>query len=102
MLDDNLKVLSRRINDLEIELQDRKEKVKIVQKQYEEIQQELQGVYDKEGKARNEIVSQMRGALEEKDSENQRLILERQNSDHKWHTEIEQVKSQQRNELELI
>jgi len=37
MLDDNLKVLSRRINDLEIELQDKKDKVKIVQKQYEEI-----------------------------------------------------------------
>ena len=70
MLDDNLKVLSRRINDLEIELQDKKDKIKIVQKQNEEIQHELQAVYDKEGKARNEIVSQMRGALEEKDCEN--------------------------------
>ena len=52
MLDDNVRVLGRRINDLEIELSDKKDKIKTLKKQCEDLQSELDGIWDAQSKTR--------------------------------------------------
>jgi len=46
MLDENLKVLSRRMNDLEIELVDYKEKAGNLQRVNAETEAKLENIYD--------------------------------------------------------
>lgn len=45
MLDDNLRVLGRRVNDLELELTERKEKVHQLEKEKRDMQEKLGSIY---------------------------------------------------------
>ena len=46
MLDENLRVLSRRMNDLEIELSDKKDKIKTLERANVQSTSELEKIYD--------------------------------------------------------
>jgi uncharacterized protein YoxC len=44
MLDDNLRVLSRRINDLELDVQDKKEKISVLVHEKQDLQESLNSI----------------------------------------------------------
>ena len=46
MLDENLRVLSRRINDMEVELTDKKEKIRNLEKANIDVQSRLDSIHD--------------------------------------------------------
>lgn len=48
MLDENLRVLSRRMNDLEIELSDKKDKIKTLERANVQSTSELEKIYDEQ------------------------------------------------------
>lgn len=102
MLDENLRVLTRRINDLEIELSDKKEKVGKLERAAAHSQAQLDAVYDRQQKAKNDLDIQWRERLQERESEIRRLKEEAVGVNLKHDTNLDQLKAQQRVELETI
>jgi len=45
MLDDNLRILGRRVNDLELELTDKKERISILERERKELSDKLTSIY---------------------------------------------------------
>ena len=60
MLDENLRVLSRRLNDLEIELADKKDKCITMERANASTKAELEKIYDEQTQVRVELEQQMR------------------------------------------
>jgi AAA+ superfamily predicted ATPase len=79
MLDDNMRVLGRRVNDLEIDLNDKKDRIKVMRNQNEELQVKLDSIYEEQAASRQNLEKQMMNALEMKDQDIRRLQSERQN-----------------------
>ena len=102
MLDDNVRVLGRRINDLEIENTDKKDKIRTLKKQLETQQMELDSIYDTQSKAREDLDAQITRTVDLKDQEIRRLKTERQNAELKRETEGDHLKTQHKHELEMI
>ena len=67
MLDENLRVLSRRMNDLEIELSDKKDKIKTLERANVQSTSELEKIYDEQTQIRVELEKSMRQRIDEKD-----------------------------------
>ena len=55
MLDENLRVLSRRLNDLEIELSDKKDKCITMERAHISTKAELDKIYDEQTQIRVEL-----------------------------------------------
>lgn len=66
MLDENLRVLGRRINDLELELEDKKDQNKALQNELDLQKQMLNKVSNKNDTVREEIQEEMNIKFEEK------------------------------------
>ena len=60
MLDENLRVLGRRINDLELELQEKKERLAMLRKEKEELVNVLDKIDNEHQGLRGEIEDEMR------------------------------------------
>ena len=102
MLDDNLRVLSRRMNDLEIELADRKDKMRNLEHNSDKTKNELDVIYEEQTLIRQDMEKEMRSRIDEKDKDVRRVREESQSLRHKHEAEIEMHKQQNRNDLETI
>ena len=102
MLDENLRVLSRRMNDMEIELTDKKEKVKTLERANVQTQVQFDCIYEEQTNIRQDFEKQMRQTLDAKEKEMRRLREEKQQIQHKADAEMELLKTQNKNELEMI
>ena len=102
MLDDNLRVLTRRLNDLEIELADKNDKLRTLERQHNETKTAYDCIYDEQTQIRLDAEQEMRKRIDAKEAENRRVREEAQNIHHKHEAEIEQIKSQNKHDLEMI
>ena len=102
MLDENLRVLSRRMNDLEIEISDKKDKIKTLERANVQSTSELEKIYDEQSQIRVELEKSMRQRIDEKDRDLRRAKEDAQNRLSKADNEIEMIKIQNKSELELI
>ena len=102
MLDENLRVLGRRTNDMEIELADKKDKVMTLERANVQSKAELDSIYDEQTQIRVELEQQMRLRIDEKDKDLRKVKEDAQERRNKTEAEIEMLKIQNRNELELI
>ena len=59
MLDENLRVLGRRINDLEIDVEDKKEKILTLLREKEELERLLQKLNSQQDGMKEEIQEEM-------------------------------------------
>lgn len=73
MLDDNLRVLGRRISELELEIIDRQDKLGVSEKARREAEDRLLGVHDQQSKLRNQVEDEMREEIENKERESRKL-----------------------------
>lgn len=60
MLDENLRVLSRRINDMEVELTDKKEKIRTLERALAEKDTQLDCIYEEQDEVKRNLEKQMR------------------------------------------
>ena len=102
MLDENLRVLGRRINDLELEIQDKKEKIEQVEGERRSLADQLQTIANQQSGLRNELEEDMRLKFEDKQKEIRLLKSEMQSTEHRHAVEVEQLKNQNKNDLEMI
>ena len=102
MLDENLRVLTRRMNDLEIENADKTDKLRTVERAGSQTQVELDCIYEEQTQIRLEMEKQMRLRIDDKDKEVRRIREEAQQFQHKHETEVDLLKSQNKHDLETI
>lgn len=102
MLDENLRVLGRRINDLELEIQDKAEKIEQLEGEKRSLADKLQTIASQQSGLRNELEEDMRLKFEEKQKEIRLLKSELQSAEHRHAVEVEQLKNQNKNDLEMI
>ena len=67
MLDDNLRVLGRRINDLELDLQDKKDKMEKMENEKFEIAEKLAMANSQQDNVRSEIEEEMKFRIDQKE-----------------------------------
>jgi chromosome segregation ATPase len=102
MLDENLRVLGRRINDLELDIQEKKERLAMLRKEKEELVNVLDKIDHEHHGLRGELEDEMKLKLEDKQKELRHLKSELQSCEHKHALEVEQLKTSNRNDLEMI
>ena len=83
MLDDNLRVLTRRMNDLEIELADKKDKLLTMERAQAQTKTELDGVYDKQSERMADLEREHMEKIQVKDSEMRKIREELQEVEHR-------------------
>lgn len=93
MLDDNLRVLGRRINDLELELEDKKEKMAQAESEKFAINEELSKAHKYQDSVRREIEEEMRDKINEKERQIRKLHDDLQQREHEYTLETEQLKN---------
>ena len=69
MLDDNLRVLGRRVNDLELELTEKTERIANLEKDRRDLQERLNVIYKEQEGVRQGLEHDLVGRIEEKDRE---------------------------------
>ena len=67
MLDENLRVITRRINDLEIENADKTDKLRTAERSNSQTKTELDCIYEEQTQIRLEMEKQMRQRIDEKE-----------------------------------
>ena len=102
MLDDNLRILGRRVSELEMECQDRADKLAQSDKMRLELQYRLSQVHEKEQKVRDELEDEVRLQLLEKEKELQKARDQIGEIESKHRAEIEQMKLGKQQDLEII
>jgi hypothetical protein len=102
MLDENLRVLGRRINDLELDIQEKKERLALLRKEKEELVNVLDKIDHEHHGLRGELEEEMKLKLEDKQKELRHLKSELQSCEHRHALEVEQLKNSNRNDLEMI
>lgn len=78
MLDENIRVIQRRIHDLEIELADKKDKIKQLERTNAETGIQLECIYEEQERMRQDLEAQLRQRIDQKDAENRKLKLDLQ------------------------
>lgn len=78
MLDENLRVLSRRLNDLEIELADKTDKVRTMERSNTQTKTELDCIYEEQTEIRLNMEREMRLRIDEKEKDVRRVREELQ------------------------
>lgn len=73
MLDENLRILSRRLNDLEIELADKKDRQRTLERDYDQTKNELDCIYEEQTQIRQDMEKEMRSRIDEKDKDVRRI-----------------------------
>lgn len=102
MLDDNLRVLGRRVSELELECQDKADKLAQSDKMRLELQYRLSQVHEKEQKVRDELEDEVRLQLLEKEKELRKAREAITEIEGKHRAEIEQMKLGKQQDLEII
>lgn len=102
MLDENLRVLTRRLNDLEIECADKTDKLRTVERTGSQTKVELDCIYEEQTQIRLEMEKQMRMRIDEKDKDVRRIREEAQQFQHKHESEVEMLKQSNKHDLETI
>ncbi len=102
MLDDNLRVLGRRVAELEIELTDIGDKLSESERMRKELQQRLGSVNEKQQKIRDEMEDEVRLQMLEKEKEIRKARDMFAEAEHKHKSEVENMKIAKQQELELI
>mmetsp|Transcript_26687 Transcript_26687/g.35716 ORF Transcript_26687/g.35716 Transcript_26687/m.35716 type:complete len:148 (-) Transcript_26687:74-517(-) len=102
MLDENLRVLSRRLNDLEIELADKKDRMRQIERNSDQTKNELDCIYEEQTQIRQDMEREMRTRIDEKDKDVRRAKEEAQSLRHKHEGEMELLRQQNKNDLETI
>ena len=102
MLDDNLRILGRRVSELELECQDRADKLSQSDKMRLELQYRLSQVHEKEQKVRDELEDEVRLQLLEKEKELRKAREQIADTESKHSAEIEQMKIGKQQDLEII
>ena len=102
MLDDNLRVLGRRVSELELECQDKADKLSQSDKMRLELQYRLSQVHEKEQKVRDELEDEVRLQLLEKEKELRKARDTIGEIEVKHKSEIEQMKLGKQQDLEII
>ena len=69
MLDENLRVLSRRVHDLELESTERKDIIQRQEKEKKQLEFKLAIIYKDQEKIRLDVEEELRERIEEKDKE---------------------------------
>ena len=73
MLDENLRVLGRRINDLEIEIQEKKDNIEMLERDKFTQAEELARMQSRQDGVKHEIEDEMRFKIDEKEREIRKL-----------------------------
>jgi len=73
MLDDNLRVLGRRINDLELDLQDKKERIEKLDTEKFELVEKLSQANSQQDGVRAEIEEEMKLRIDQKERDIRKL-----------------------------
>ena len=102
MLDENLRVLTRRMNDLEIELADKTDKMRTMERNNSQTKTELDCIYEEQTQVRVNMEKEMRMRIDEKDKEVRRVREEAQTLRNKHEGEIEMIKAQNKSDMENI
>ena len=102
MLDENLRVITRRINDLEIENSDKTDKLRTAERASSQTKTELDCIYEEQTQIRLEMEKQMRQRIDEKEKQVRLIREENQSFQHKHESEIEMLKQQNKHDLETI
>lgn len=102
MLDDNLRVLSRRIHELEIECTEAKERASQAERARQQVEDQLGSVHDRQAKLRIEVEEELREKIEGKERELRRAREALSEAEHRHKGEVETMKLEKTQELELI
>jgi predicted nucleic acid-binding Zn-ribbon protein len=73
MLDDNLRVLGRRINDLELEIESKKEKIEKLEQEKFDLSEKLSITNSQQDEIRSEIEEEMKFRIDQKEREIRKL-----------------------------
>ena len=102
MLDENLRVLTRRMNDLEIELADKTDRMRTMERNNTQTKTELDCIYEEQTQVRLDMEKEMRLRIDEKDKEVRRVREEAQTLRNRHEGEIEMIKAQNKSDMENI
>ena len=102
MLDENLRILGRRINDLELDIQDKKDTIEKLENEKFEVSERLASAQSSQSNLRSEIEDESRAKILDKDREIRKLREQIQDLEHAFNLETEQLKNQNKNDLEMI
>jgi hypothetical protein len=102
MLDDNLRVLARRVSELELEAQDKADKIAQGDKMRMELQYRLGQVNEKQQKIRDEIEDETRLQMLEKERELRKVRDLMAEAESKHREEVEKMKVAKQQDLEII
>ena len=92
MLDENLRTLGRRTNDMEIELADKKDTIMTLERANAQTKAELDSIYDEQTQIRVELEQQMRQRLDDKDKYLRQVKEDASHKQHRTENEIEMIK----------
>ena len=102
MLDDNLRVLSRRINDLELDIQDKKQKILDLASEKQILESQLNSIQKNQDRLVQEVEEEFQDKLDQK-LKDLRIIKEHQlEEQHAHELEVESLKAQNKADLEMI
>lgn len=73
MLDENLRVLTRRMNDLEIENADKTDKLRTIERSSSQTKTELNCIYEEQTQIRLDMEKEMRKRIDAKEEEVRRI-----------------------------
>lgn len=102
MLDENLRVLSRRLNDIEIELADKNDKIRTMDRSNAQTKTELDCIYEEQTEIRLQMEKEMRLRIDQKEMEVRRIREESQQVKNRYEHEIEMLKQSNKDDLETI
>ena len=102
MLDENLRVLGRRIHELELNLENEKEQKEKAMLERDSLKHDIARTQSNQDSVRQEIEDEMRLRIEDKEREIRKLRDGIQQSEHQHAMELEQLKTSNKNDLEMI
>ena len=102
MLDENLRVLTRRMNDLEIEVSDKNDKMRTMERSNAQTKVELDSIQQEQDEYKFMMEREWRQRLDEKDKDIRRIREEGLQQKHRHEAEVELIKTQNKHDLETI
>lgn len=102
MLDDNLRILGRRVNDLELELTEKKEKLSQLERERRDLSEKLAIIYKEQESLRQDVEDELRYKLDEKDREIRKHKEDLQVQENKFIGEMESYKIKSKYDLDKL
>jgi len=102
MLDENLKIIGRRVAELETEVGDLKDKLVHSERERKELQNRMGGIYKEQEQIRLQSEDELRDRIEDKDKEIRKYKETIENMDHLHKSEVEGIKAKNKNDLDIL